>query len=87
MKKFIGQRTLEESKKIMDEFGWKYYESNHENRMTKHFSNIGEIDVCIRSFGRFFAYNNKAVCLGSERSSELDGTNWYDEILNILYIS
>jgi hypothetical protein len=87
MKQFTGQRTLEESKEKMSEFGWEYYESNFQNRMVKQFSDIGVVDVCIRSFGKFFAYNDSNVCLGSERSSELDGTEWYDEILDILYTS
>lgn len=84
MKTFQGTRKYTERNIVANQLGWILYDENHMQRMRKEFEDIGMIDVCIRSLGRFFAYNSNGDCIGAEYSESLDGTYWYDEILKII---
>lgn len=81
MKKFKGTRKLEDIIKKSGELGFEYYELNFQQRFKK-----GDLDICLRSFGKFFVYDKDNNCIASENSKELDHIDWYNEILELFYI-
>lgn len=80
MKVFNGVRTIEEIVKLATEKGYEHKCVNFQNRLSK-----GDLDICIRSFGKFFVYKH-GQCIASELSTGLDNELWYLEILDILYL-
>ena len=85
MKKFAGVKNVYEKEETAKKLGWETYEDKRFNlRMKKNIEGMGEIDVCSRSFGKFFVYV-EGVCIGSERSEELENVEWYEELLSIFY--
>lgn len=80
MKEYKGVRTLEDIIKRATEKGYEYKYVNFQSRLVK-----GNLDICIRSFGKFFVYRN-GKCIACELSQRRDNKPWYLEILDILYV-
>lgn len=75
MLKFKGSRKLEEVIEKAKDKGYTYYEEDHQQRFKKR-----DIDICLRSFGKFFVYDEDGICIATEKSDEFDGEEWlYDE--------
>ena len=85
MKQFKGPRTWAEVERIGKEKGWEWFEQRQRQYIRKYFPEIGGVEVCLRSFGKFLAYDMWGKFLATEESEDLDGTPWYDELLGILY--
>ena len=80
MKQFKGTRNFDDILNKAKELEFKYYEQNHQQRFKKK-----NIDICLRSFGKFYVYDKKGNCIASEKSTELDDEQWYQEILEMFY--
>jgi hypothetical protein len=91
MKKFKGSKPVDQIKREAKEQGWKvdmrdfnkggdwFWLRDMNNRATQ---------VCVNSCnGHFEIYKPSSERpIATHLSQELDGTDWYDEILNLLYI-
>ncbi|MBY9021636.1 MAG: hypothetical protein KGD67_11300 [Candidatus Lokiarchaeota archaeon] len=80
MKKFKGIRSLDDVEKKAKELGYEPYEINYQNRYRK-----GDIDICLRSFGKFYVYKGGKV-IADDTSEKFDNEEWYQEILEMFYI-
>ena len=80
MKKFKRLRKLDGIIEKAQQLGYEYCEKNFQQRFRK-----GDLEVHLRSFGKFNVYKD-GECVANHMSEELDDEEWYQEILEMLYI-
>ena len=81
MKTFKKPRKIDNVIKKAKELGYEYYEKNFQQRFKK-----DDLDICLRSFGKFHVYKDHK-CIANHKSDELDNEKWYQEILDMFYIT